>query len=208
MSSKKGGAREEGIFIVVAGPSGVGKTTLCRSLIQRVPGLKFSVSYTTRPPRPSEVHGRDYFFVSEKEFRERIRKGEFAEWAENYGYLYGTSKETMAEFLKKGCDLILDVDTHGARALKVSYPGGIFVFILPPSLQVLRERLMSRGAEKNASLERRFNNAVEEIKEIIWYDYAIFNDRLESAVDHLRGIYLAEKSRRERVMKRIEDFIK
>jgi guanylate kinase len=208
MLSKKGASREEGIFIVVAGPSGVGKTTLCKALIQQIPGLKFSVSFTTRPPRPSEVNGRDYFFVSEKEFRERIKRGEFAEWAENYGFLYGTSRETMTDFLKKGCDLILDVDTHGARSLKVAYPGGIFVFILPPSLKVLKERLMSRGAEKNASLDKRFNNAVEEIKEIIWYDYAIFNDRLESAVDHLRGIYLAEKSRRERLMKKIDEFIK
>jgi len=95
MSSKKGAHREEGIFIAVAGPSGVGKTTLCKALIRQIPGLKFSVSYTTRPPRPSEVDGRDYIFVSEKEFRERIRREEFAEWAENYGFLYGTSRETM-----------------------------------------------------------------------------------------------------------------
>ncbi len=151
MSSKKGGIREEGIFLVVAGPSGVGKTTLCKSLIQQVPGLRFSVSYTTRPPRPSEVHGRDYFFVSEKEFRERIQRGEFAEWAENYGFLYGTSRETMTEFLKKGFDLILDVDTHGARALKVSYPGGIFVFIVPPSWAELEAREGGLVAEESVA---------------------------------------------------------
>jgi len=206
--SKKGTGSGERIFIVVAGPSGVGKTTLCTELIHQVPEVKFSVSYTTRSPRPFEVDGKDYFFISEKKFRERIKKGEFAEWAEKYGYLYGTSKETMTEYLRKDSDLILAVDTHGARALKVGYPGGIFVFILPPSLKVLKERLTYRGAEKKASLEKRFNNAVEEIKETIWYDYIIINDRLESAVDHLRGIYLAEKSRRERMAKKIEEFIK
>lgn len=208
MLSKKGTGSGEGIFIVVAGPSGVGKTTLCTELIHQIPDIKFSVSYTTRPPRPFEVNGKDYFFISEKKFRERIKKGEFAEWAEKYGYLYGTSKETMTEYLRRDSDLILAVDTHGARTLKVGYPGGIFVFILPPSLKVLKERLMYRGAEKKASLEKRFNSAVEEIKETIWYDYIIINDRLESAVDHLRGIYLAEKSRRERMAKKIEDFIK
>ena len=208
MLSKKGSGSGEGIFIVVAGPSGVGKTTLCTELIHQIPEIKFSVSYTTRPPRTFEVHGKDYFFIPEKKFRERIKKGEFAEWTEKYGFLYGTSRETMTEYLKRDSDLILAVDTHGARTLKVGYPGGIFVFILPPSLKVLKERLMYRGAEKKAGLEKRFNNAVEEIKETIWYDYIILNDRLDSAVDHLRGIYLAEKSRRERMTKKIEDFIK
>ena len=208
MSSKQGSGSGEEIFIVVAGPSGVGKTTLCRELIHQIPEIKFSVSYTTRPPRPFEVHGKDYFFIPEKKFRERIKKGEFAEWAEKYGFLYGTSKETMTAYLKNDSDLILAVDTHGARTLKVAYPGGIFVFILPPSLKVLKERLTYRGAEKKASLEKRFNNAVEEIKETIWYDYVIINDRLDSAVDHLRGIYLAEKSRRERMAKKLEGFIK
>jgi guanylate kinase len=208
MLSKKVSGSGEGIFIVVAGPSGVGKTTLCTELIHQIPEIKFSVSYTTRPPRPFEVNGKDYFFISEKKFRERLKKEEFAEWTEKYGFLYGTSKETMTEYLKKDSDLILAVDTHGARTLKVAYPGGIFVFVLPPSLKVLKERLMYRGAEKKAILEKRFNNAVEEIKETIWYDYVILNDRLDSAVDHLRGIYLAEKSRRERMTKKIENFIK
>jgi guanylate kinase len=207
MLSKKVSGSGEGIFIVVAGPSGVGKTTLCTELIHQIPEIKFSVSYTTRPPRPFEVNGKDYFFISEKKFRERLKKEEFAEWTEKYGFLYGTSKETMTEYLKKDSDLILAVDTHGARTLKVAYPGGIFVFVLPPSLKVLKERLMYRGAEKKAILEKRFNNAVEEIKETIWYDYVILNDRLDSAVDHLRGIYLAEKSRRERMTKKIENFI-
>ena len=206
--SSESKSRGEGIFIVVAGPSGSGKTTLCRELLTRAPELRFSVSYTTRPPRPAEVQGRDYHFVSDKDFRDRIRKGEFAEWAENYGYLYGTSKKTMAEFLGRGADLILDVDTRGARALKTSYGGGIFVFVLPPSVEALRERLRKRGADDEAVLERRFSNAVEEMKEIVWYDYAIFNDQLSSAVDYLRGIYLAEKSRTERLAKQIEPFIK
>jgi guanylate kinase len=198
---------ERGIFIAVSGPSGSGKTTLCKEVLKLFPQLKFSVSTTTRPPRRGEVHGREYCFVSETEFREGIEKGEFAEWADNYGFLYGTSKRMMDCFLKEGADLLLDVDTRGAKALKKEYPGGIFVFVVPSSVDVLKERLKKRGSEADEAALRRLNNAMNEIKEILWYDYIIFNDRLDRAVDCFRSIYLAEKSRRERVMHKIQKYI-
>ncbi len=195
------------MFIVVSAPSGTGKTSILKALIENCPNIMFSVSYTTRPPRPGEVDGKDYHFISEQEFRERIASGEFAEWVENYGRLYGTSGKTMKAFLKQGFDLVLDVEPRGARALKTNYPGGIFVFILPPSLAELKERLGGRGGESEEAIKRRLGGAVGEIREIQWYDYVIFNDRLEDAIDHLRSIYVAEKSRRERLNERIRSFL-
>ena len=199
--------QSEGLFIVVSAPSGTGKTSIVKALMKNFPNIMFSVSHTTRLPRPGEVDGRDYHFISEPEFRKCIAAGEFAEWVENYGRLYGTSVKTMKAFLEQGFDLMLDVEPRGAKALKTNYPGGIFVFILPPSLTELKERLGARGCESEEAMKRRLDKAVDEMREIVWYDYVIFNDRLEEAVDHLRAIYVAEKSRRERLTKRIEGFI-
>jgi len=169
------------------------------------PRLRFSVSLTTRPRRPSEVDGEDYHFVSEAEFRERIRRGDLVEWAENYGKLYGTSREAMEEALR-GNDLLLDVDTRGARALKKACPGGIFVFIVPPSIGELERRLRGRGSETEETIRRRFDNALREIREIVWYDYIIVNDELDAAIDRLRAVYLAAACRRERMMEKIKPF--
>jgi guanylate kinase len=169
--------------------------------------VRFSVSYTTRPPRNGEVDGRDYHFIPEEEFRRRIAEGEFAEWAENYGNLYGTSAKTMREFLEKGEDLLLDVDTRGARALKKNFPGGIYVFILPPDLAALRLRLSRRGSEARETMERRFSRAVEEIREAYGYDYVVCNDLVENAVDSIRSIYMAERCRTARWTGKIEQLI-
>ncbi len=201
-------AVEQGLFIVVSAPSGTGKTSIVKELLKICPGIRFSVSYTTRTPRPGEVDGRDYHFITEADFRERIAAGEFAEWVENYGRLYGTSAKTMRTFLEQGFDLVLDVEPRGARSLKTSYPGGIFVFVLPPSLEKLKERLGGRGAEGPEAMKQRLDSAIGEIREIGLYDYVIFNDRLDEAVDRLRSIYVAEKSRRERLADRIEGFLR
>ena len=194
--------------MVVSAPSGAGKTSICREFLKMYPNIKFSVSYTTRPTRPGEVHGEDYYFISEDAFKERIAQGEFAEWVENYGHIYGTSRKTMSAFLDKGTDLILDIEPRGAKTLKQDYPGGIFVFILPPSMDELKTRLSRRGVENKGIMKERLEAAMDEIREIVWYDYVIFNDRLERAIDYLRAIYLAEKSRRERLIGKIRNFVK
>ena len=194
---------KEGMLIVVSAPSGTGKSSLCKAVLGMCPELRFSVSFTTRPPRRGEVNGEDYFFISEEAFRERIRQGEFIEWVENYGYFYGTSEKAINTFLDEGYDLLLDVESRGAKALKNRYPDGIFVFILPPSLSVLRSRLRGRGGESEVEMEARLAKAREEIGEVLWYDYVIFNDALEDAIDHLRAVYLAEKSRYSRLKVKI-----
>jgi guanylate kinase len=205
--SKKDSQNLEGLYIVVSAPSGTGKTSIIREVLKLCPNLLFSVSSTTRPWRPGEKDGKDYYFISEEAFRDKVDRGEFAEWEENYGYLYGTSSKTMKEFLQKGCDLVLDLDWRGAKTLKRNYPGGVFVFILPPSKGELEKRLRGRGVESNQNIDKRLSKALDEIKEIIWYDYLIFNDHLETAVDTLRSIYVAEKSKRERLAHKIKDFL-
>jgi guanylate kinase len=196
----------EGMFIAVTGPSGSGKTSVCKALLEMFPQLRFSVSLTTRAPRPTEADGKDYHFISEAEFRDRIRRGDLVEWAENYGQLYGTSRENMEAALRGGHDLLLDVDTRGARALKKTWPGGIFVFVIPPSIEVLEKRLRGRGSETAETIRQRFDNALAEIREIVWYDYVVMNDELDAAIDCLRAIYVAEKCRRERMMMKIKPF--
>jgi guanylate kinase len=194
------------MFMVVTGPSGSGKTSVCKALLKMFPRLHFSISLTTRPPRPAETGGKDYHFVTEAEFRGRIQSGDLIEWAENYGQLYGTSRETMEAALREGHDLLLDVDTRGARTLKKAWPGGIFVFIVPPSIEVLQKRLKGRGSETEEAIRRRFDNALAEIREVVWYDYVILNDELDAAIDRLRSIYVAETCRRERMMVKIKSF--
>jgi guanylate kinase len=192
--------------MVVSAPSGTGKTSICREFLKRCPDIRFSVSSTTRPPRPGEENGLDYFFVSEAAFREQIEKGAFAEWTQNYGHYYGTAKEVMRNLLGAGCDLLLDVEPKGATALKKNYPGGVFVFILPPSLEALKSRLNTRG-EIPEVMQKRLDKAMDEIKEIMWYDYIIINEDIQRAADCLESIYIAEKSRRERMMEKINLFL-
>ena len=194
-------------FIVISAPSGTGKTTMYRNLLASDRGLKFSVSCTTRPARPGEVDGKDYYFISDQSFREMIARGEFVEWVEHFGYLYGTTRKTIESCLARGCNLVIDVEHRGARKIKETYSDGVFVFVLPPSLSELKKRLVKRGFDSETAIRERLNKAYEEIKEAVWYDYVIFNDRLDGAIEHLRAIYLAEKSRRERQWQRISDFL-
>jgi guanylate kinase len=194
-----------GLLMIISAPSGAGKTSICRKIVQMFPNLHFSVSHTTRLPRPGEADGKDYLFVSEEEFRSRISRGEFVEWVENYGQLYGTSKKAMDAFLEQGYDLILDIEPRGAKVIREQYPSSISVFILPPSLSDLKSRLAKRG-ESAVVRERRLRTSLDEIREALWYDYIIFNERLDEAVDRVRAVYIAEKSRRTRCMERIEAF--
>ncbi len=199
--------RQPGLLMVVSAPSGAGKTSICREILRRFPKIRFSVSCTTRPPRLGEINGRDYEFISDEEFRERMVRGEFVEWVENYGYLYGTSKKAMEAFLSKGYDLILDIEPRGAKAIRENYPGGIFIFILPPTFADLKSRLSIRG-ESAAVMERRLKSSLDEIRQALWYHYIIFNENLEEAVNRFQAVYIAEMSRRDRWTERIEAFLK
>ncbi|MFZ2399048.1 MAG: guanylate kinase [Smithella sp.] len=196
-----------GLFIVVSAPSGTGKSTICQKLLQACPEIKFSVSYTSRPPRPNEGDGKDYHFISRDEFQARIDQGEFVEWVENYGNLYGSSKKTMESFLHKGQDLLLDIEPRGAKKIKQNFKGGVYVFVLPPSRDELLRRLEGRGCETDKVIQDRFDQAESELKEISWYDYVIFNKDLETAVNQLISIYKAQKCKRSRLQSEIKKFI-
>ncbi|HWI41145.1 MAG TPA: guanylate kinase [Verrucomicrobiae bacterium] len=193
----------EGILFVISAPSGAGKTSLCRELIDNMPDLRHSVSYTTRSARAGEVHGRDYFFVSHQEFRRMVDAGEFAEWAEVHGNLYGTSLATLNEARLNGADLILDIDCQGAAKLRRSFSGGVYIFILPPDFQELRRRLTGRNLDAPEVIERRIANARGEILEAHRYDYIVVNDDFATAAAELRAVFLAERCRTHRVLPRV-----
>ena len=190
----------EGVLYVISAPSGAGKTTLCKEIIDIFPNLRHSVSYTTRTPRPGEVHGRDYFFVGQEEFSRMVAASEFAEWAEVHGNLYGTSLATLEECRSQGIDLILDIDCQGARQLKGRFEGGVFIFVLPPSIAELRRRLDNRSSDTEEVIERRINNAAGEIREARWYDYIIVNDIFSEAVEQLKSVLIAEQCRASRLI--------
>ena len=192
--------KREGVLYVISAPSGTGKTTLCKEIIDIFPNLRHSVSYTTRPPRTGEVHGRDYFFVGKDEFDRMVEAGEFAEWAEVHGNLYGTSLATLQENRTKGIDLILDIDCQGARQLKGCFRGGVYIFILPPSIEELRRRLNGRSSDSEEVIERRISNASGEIKEARWYDYIIVNDKFNEALEQLKSVLIAEQCRSTRLL--------
>ncbi|MBN2539732.1 MAG: guanylate kinase [Deltaproteobacteria bacterium] len=196
----------QGLLIVISAPSGAGKTTICKGLMDGFPDLHFSVSCTTRPPRKGERDGEDYHFISVKDFKRRIENGEFVEWEEIYGHFYGTSKKDIETLIQRGDDVILDIDTKGARNVKAKYPGGVFVFIMPPSAEILRERLKKRGSETEDIIKMRFARAMEEIRENEWYDYVIFNDIISDSVIIMKSVYVAEKNRRSRLQARINNF--
>ena len=198
---------DKGTFIVVSAPSGTGKSSICRRLLQAYPEIKFSVSYTTRLPRPGEVNGKDYFFVSREEFQKRLEQGEFAEWVENYGNLYGTSIKEMKKKLAEGETLLLDIEPRGAKSIKQQFRGGVFVFILPPSREELRKRLEGRGHESADVIQTRYAQAESELKEISCYDYVIFNDDLETAANQLISIYIAQRCKRSKLKNKIKKFL-
>jgi guanylate kinase len=192
-----------GGLLVVSAPSGAGKTTLCRRLLQALPGLVFSVSHTTRPPRSLEKPGVDYHFVTREEFETRRRSGEFLEWAVVGGELYGTSGQEVEEILGEGHDVLLDLDTQGAMAVRRLRPEAVLIFILPPGPEALRARLVARGSESEESLERRLRLAAAEVARAGEYDYQVINDDLDAAFDRLRSIVVATRCRTSRLRERV-----
>lgn len=192
-----------GLLYVVSGPSGTGKTTLCKELIKRIPDLSFSISYTTRPRRRNEKSDKDYYFVTPEAFKDMINKGEFAEWAEIYGNSYGTSRSSIEEALNKGHDLIFDIDSQGARQLKRTYPLGISIFLLPPSVSELERRLCNRKTDSQETIRKRMNKARQEISQVEIYEYIVINNVLEKTLHVLQSIIVAEKHRRENMARKL-----
>ncbi len=188
----------KGLLVVVSGPSGVGKGTLCRALRKRFPELHFSVSATTRPPRPGEKHGIDYYFLSKEEFETRVKNNGFLEWARVYNNYYGTPWGPVQEILQRGEDIILEIDMQGAEQVKDRYPEGVFIFLLPPSLEEQKRRILKRGTEDAESLAKRLGSVGEELKYLPRYDYVIVNDDITASVDKLAAIIIAEKCRVKR----------
>lgn len=186
------------VFIISA-PSGSGKSTLVHELMRRVPGLRFSVSYTTRPARGSEQNGREYFFISREEFERRKALGEFLECAEVFGNYYGTHQSELDRASAEGVDLVLDIDVQGARQLKERIPAAVSIFILAPSRQILEQRLRARSQDSGPVIERRLREAAEEIRNYSQYDYVLVNREVEASVARLEAIVKATRSRRDRM---------
>jgi guanylate kinase len=184
-----------GTLFVVSAPSGAGKTTLCREIRLRLPDLAYSVSVTTRPPRPGEIDGADFRFVGAPEFRAMLARGEFAEWATVHGNLYGTRARALEDALTTGRDVLLDIDTQGAAQLRARYPDAVLIFILAPSVKELEQRLRERRSDMDADIERRLVRAREEIALWRQYDYLIVNRDVKEAMEQLESIILAERCR-------------
>jgi guanylate kinase len=184
-----------GTLFVVSAPSGAGKTTLCREIRLRLPDLAYSVSVTTRPPRPGEIDGADFRFVGAPEFRAMLARGEFAEWATVHGNLYGTRARALEDALTTGRDVLLDIDTQGAAQLRARYPDAVLIFILAPSVKELEQRLRERRSDVDADIERRLVRAREEIALWRQYDYLIVNRDVKEAMEQLESIILAERCR-------------
>ena len=186
---------QTGVFIISA-PSGSGKTTLVERLLREVPGLHFSVSYTTRPPRGQEQHGCDYFFVAREEFQAMIERQEFLEWAEVFGNYYGTARRFLEEAERLGQDLLLDIDVQGAAQVKEKIPSAASIFILPPSRNELEWRLRRRSQDTEEVIQERLRNASREIHGYDRYDYVLINDLLQDSAARLKAVVLSERWRR------------
>jgi guanylate kinase len=185
-----------GLIFIISAPSGTGKTTVVKGLMEQVLGLRFSVSYTTRLPRPGEKDGEDYHFVSHSTFQRKVERKEFLEWAEVLGNCYGTPRADLKKLETEGLDLILDIDTQGAKKALKEIDQAVLIYLLPPSLKILRERLMNRGMDSLEMIKFRLANARKDIEKAEGYHYVIINDKIEDAVDKLKSIVIAERCRK------------
>ena len=197
-----------GILFVVSSPSGGGKGTLIKRVLSTVPNLGYSVSYTTRPPRNGEVNGREYFFVTTDQFEAMIAAEEFLEWAHVHGKLYGTSRQQVAHEISQGRDIILEVDVQGAASVRRLLPDAVTIFILPPSLETLRKRLIARGTDSEEELELRLRNAPDELRNYKAFDFVIINENVERATNQLRSVINAERVRPSHQEDSIQTIIK
>lgn len=189
---------DKGLLIVISGPSGAGKGTLCKALMERHGELNLSISMTTRTPRQGEVDGTNYFFTSKMDFERMIEEEGFLEYAQVYDNYYGTPRKYVEDLLKEGKDVILEIDIQGALKVKDVYQEGVFIFILPPSMEELKNRIKKRGSETEESLVKRFKAAFKEMNYVSKYNYMVVNDTVEKAVLKLESIIIAEKCRVDR----------
>ena len=194
----------KGLLIVISGPSGAGKGTVCKSLVEKN-NVWLSVSVTTRAPREGEVHGINYFFISKNQFITKIDCSDFLEYAEVYGNYYGTPKSSVIEMIDSGKDVILEIDIQGALRVKETYKEGVFIFILPPSMKELENRIVGRDSETKESLMTRLKSAYDEINYISRYNYAVINKTVDKTVTKIESIIIAEKCRVDRIKGNIFD---
>lgn len=187
--------KHPGELFIVSGPSGTGKGTICKRLLAEMPALELSVSATTREKREGEEEGVNYYYIDKETFKKRIEEGGFLEYAEVFGNYYGTPRKMVEERMAQGIDVILEIDVQGAKKVKEAYPEGIFIFILPPSLEELRNRLIKRGTDTMEVIEHRLSLAMGEIRQMFEYDYFIVNDDLDEAVEVAKSIVIAEHGR-------------
>ena len=193
--------RSKGVIFILSAPSGAGKTTLIKRLRKVFPDLKLSISYTTRKPRSGEIPGQDYFFVAQKKFELMRTKGEFVEWANVHGNLYGTPQRPLDKSIRSGGDILLDIDVQGNKKVKARYPNSVSIFLLPPSWKELERRLALRGTDGRETIRQRLQDARRELREIKSYDYFIVNREIQHALELLKSIVMAERMRVFRVQK-------
>ncbi len=198
MTMKSNAGKKSGMLLVISGPSGTGKGTVCDLLRQRRSDLDYSISATTRSPRDGEIDGVNYFFLTREEFQRRIDDGNFLEWAEIYGNFYGTPKDKVLEQLNRGKNILLEIDVQGAMKVQKNYPDGVFVFLLPPSMDELKRRIVGRNSEDEDSLQKRLSTAKSEFEIGKNYEYVVVNDEVETAVEKIESIIDVENLRVEK----------
>jgi guanylate kinase len=197
----------KGNIYIFSGPSGAGKSSIIKDLMAGVAGLAYSISHTSRPPRHNETNGIDYHFVSESTFRRMIDEGAFVEWAKVYDHLYGTSAEELRSQTEKGTDVILDIDSQGAKNIRTCFKDSILIYILPPSLETLEQRLRSRATDSADVIDGRYKKAVSDLINCEWYDYLIINDDLWKAVSEVKAIILSSRCSNSRMLPMVKKML-
>ena len=198
---------QNGLLIVISWPSGAGKGTVCKALLNNMGNIRISTSITTRKPRTGEIEGINYYFADEEKFKRMVKNDELLEYAKVYDNYYGTPKKRVMELLNKGIDVILEIDIQGALKVKSKFPEGVFIFILPPSMEELKKRINKRGTETEEEVAKRFSASYEEINNISKYNYVVINDEIDKAVEKVKSIIIAEKCRVDRLKDGLQKII-